>query len=222
MGIKYGPLPPVVLPGAAVWYDYMDPACYTNNALTATNLGTSTITAVIPTQWDNSSGHLLCTNNDATFAAASGQIETDNSSWEWWWLPNPAITGTNQGLWQSTGWGNPGPGIQLHCFDGPVGYPIDLYVRGSSHTGWEADSSIPHAWTHIVITYEGTTATLYINGVEFQSGTVAAIIDGTGGTWGLPFNIGGSYMDIWRIYHSVLTEPEVLNNFNAEKSRFGL
>ena len=210
----------IVRENLAVNYDFMDPDCYTNNATSATNLGTSTVTATLPAAWSNSSGHLLCTDADATFSGDSGQIETDNSSWEFWL--KPTVDGTN-GLWQSTGWGDPGPGIQLHWIDTPAGTPMDIYVRGGSYDAFEAQESLPEdEWTHVVITYEGTTAKLYTNGTLFQSGTVTAISDGTGGTMGNPHGMGDTYMDIWRVYHKVLTAGEVLQNYDAEKHRFGI
>ena len=53
----------------------------------------------------------------------------------------------------------------------------------------------------------------------------------TAGNTATGFMIGGSYgyattggydpaWDILRVYHSVLTEAEILNNYNVEKSRF--
>ena len=113
--------------------------------------------------------------------------------------------------------------------------PTSLYIRGGGiTTNFDVrpfgDYIHYNTWTHFVLTYEGTLCKIYINGVFQVSGAVDAI-SSAGGSTG--FRMGGvygwrkigsdnAYWDITRIYHSVLIEAQILNNFNVEKSRFGL
>jgi len=218
MGVIHGPLPPTVIAGAAVWYDFMNPECYTDGATSATNLGTLSVTATIPAAWTNASGHMAPSVADATFVGTN--IDTDNSTYEFWLWP----TNLQDGLYQGATWGNPGPGIQLHWVDMSVpGSPMDMYIRGSSYAAYHAQYClVQNAWNHIVMTFVGTTVTLYVGGSLFGSGTIDTIIDNSSTILGPPYHLDGNYLDIMRIYHSVLTPAEILNNFNAEKSRFGV
>jgi len=86
-----------------------------------------------------------------------------------------------------------------------------------------------NTWTHIVATSNGTTTTIYTNGTTrttTRSGTTGNIIS----TNSQPIRIGrradGAVMPgsiaIVRIYNRVLSSNEVLQNYNFEKSRFGL
>jgi hypothetical protein len=88
--------------------------------------------------------------------------------------------------------------------------------------------SIPqnNSWHHVVLTYSSTTGTrIYIDGT--LSGT--AVNNNTNISAGTEFSIGRGEavvhtgnIAIFRWYSSVLSATDVLQNFNAEKSRFGL
>jgi hypothetical protein len=86
-----------------------------------------------------------------------------------------------------------------------------------------------NTWTHIVATSNGTTTTIYTNGTARTTtrfGTVGNIVS----TNSQPIRIGrradGAVMPgsiaIVRIYNRILSSNEVLQNYNFEKSRFGL
>ena len=222
MANSYGPKS-IVTDNLSLYYDFLNSRCYTSGATTATNLGSLNVTATIPAAWAISSGHLAPSATDATFSSPSGiYIDKDNSTYEFWLYP----TNLQDGLIQTSTFGASGPGIQLHWVDtggGGAGSPMDLYIRGSSYTAYHAVESITqNSWNHVAITFSGTTATLYTNGSLFGSGTVTAIVSHNSTQLGPPYHLNGNYLDIWRIYHKVLTAGEVLQNYNAQKSRFGL
>jgi hypothetical protein len=87
---------------------------------------------------------------------------------------------------------------------------------------------------HLVATYNGSIMRIFINGIESGSGnsTSGNIESNTqrlaiGVRYGTVFSgLGSSYltgnMYINRIYNRALTATEVLQNYNANKSRFGL
>lgn len=106
-------------------------------------------------------------------------------------------------------------------------------------TGSFAAGSAPlDTWIHIVGTYDsqvaGTNQFLYVNGVVV--GSSATVMSGSYGTGtSRPFALGSNveatvvnnncfngYINIARIYGKALSSGEVLQNFNAQRSRFGV
>lgn len=82
-----------------------------------------------------------------------------------------------------------------------------------------------NAWHHIVATYDGTTLSLYRNGVFSSSVASTGIISNTSKTLTIA-NRGGNYFDgrvaLSNIYSKALTAAEVKQNFNALRGRFGI
>jgi len=88
-------------------------------------------------------------------------------------------------------------------------------------------------WKHIVVTRVGLTLKMYINAVEQTLNVVQNIgsgndISGTS-TWRSGDHGGGNGIfsfdgstSIYRLYNKSLSSTEVTQNFNADKSRYGL
>lgn len=86
-------------------------------------------------------------------------------------------------------------------------------------------------WVHITVTSDGTTAQAYKNGVQFGSPSNPITTLSTGDSTRV-LNIGrintftqqywNGNISIVRIYNRCLSSTEVLQNFNAQKSRYGL
>ena len=84
-----------------------------------------------------------------------------------------------------------------------------------------------NSWNHIVCTYASGTKRIYLNGIQVG---VATGLTGTISTNANGPRIGahssGYYLDgeiaASRVYNKALTAAEVLQNYNAQKSRFGL
>jgi hypothetical protein len=79
-------------------------------------------------------------------------------------------------------------------------------------------------WHHIIATYDGTTLKHYINSDEVNSQSVTGSITTNATTMNIGSNnTGGETMSIDidepRIYNRALTEAEVLQNYNAGKSK---
>ena len=86
-------------------------------------------------------------------------------------------------------------------------------------------STIADTWYHVVGTYDGTTARIYLNGEAVASGSRTA------GSNSVPFRVGASPRganynngDIARafIYSRALTASEIQQNFVALRGRFGI
>jgi hypothetical protein len=84
-------------------------------------------------------------------------------------------------------------------------------------------------WYHLSYTLvggAGSTVTMYLNGVSQGSGTYnTGLATGTGllyimGDQGSEISSG--FCPIARVYNRVLTSTELLQNYNAQKARFGL
>ena len=80
-------------------------------------------------------------------------------------------------------------------------------------------------WVNFVITFDNGTVTHYVNGTQGTSTTLA--LTGQNPTQNLQYGIvGWNYYEgkfaNGNIYNRVLTASEVLQNYNATKSRFGL
>jgi hypothetical protein len=88
---------------------------------------------------------------------------------------------------------------------------------------------VNNQWNNVVATWDGTNKRIYVNGVlratsATLSGTVTqnttgAAFIGIYGGGGYPFN---GRISQTQIYNRALTAAEVLQNFNATKSRYGL
>jgi len=101
---------------------------------------------------------------------------------------------------------------------------------GQSFTSTGALSS--NTWYHITCVYEGDsnntsgTARIYINGVENNTASLNANRTGQNQTSNFVLGLWDGYLTgniaLSRMYNRVLTSTEVLQNFDATKSRYGL
>jgi hypothetical protein len=107
-----------------------------------------------------------------------------------------------------------------------TGGGISLYIR----SGIRASTGTIVADTncYVVGTYNGSTASVYVNGilVNSQSTSVEAIPTGVNFqigkyTFDSPRNFAGNIFNT-QVYNRALSAQEVLQNYNATKTRFGL
>ena len=105
---------------------------------------------------------------------------------------------------------NNSAGIRFHVTASPIDYNSAI---------------VANTWYHVVGTYDGTTARIYLNGEAVASGSRTA------GSNSVPFRIGASPRganynngDIARafIYSRALSASEIQQNYIALKGRFGL
>jgi hypothetical protein len=105
---------------------------------------------------------------------------------------------------------NSSAGIRFHVTSSSINYD---------------SSTVADTWYHVVGTYDGTTARIYLNGEAVASGSRTA------GSNSVPFRVGASPRganynngNIARasIYNRALTASEVKQNFNALRGRFGI
>lgn len=160
---------------------------------------------------------------------------TTSLSFEAWAFKNDWLDTTNQRILSKTQVG----GYQLSMNEGslvPVGsIGISCYYGGAYRSVYVANSTISSGWNHFTGTCDGRYLKFYINGsnvgtYDLGSQTVIAysvnnslLIGAEPGSGSTP---DGQYftgnISIVRIYNKSLSQSEILQNFNAQKARYGL
>jgi hypothetical protein len=112
-----------------------------------------------------------------------------------------------------------------------IGTNTSFYFRFSDGTTSQSSPTITNAnlsvgsWGHIVGVLDTSTIRLYLNGVEIATPTSRTINPKANND---PFYIStptyalSGSIAISRIYNRALSPQEILQNYNAQKSRFGL
>lgn len=118
----------------------------------------------------------------------------------------------------------------INSVDGGNTFAMHWANQTSNSRLYNWNGSVPNnSWSHLVGTYDGSTSRAYINGTQVdswsQTGTIpdATYVIGTYGgalTDGV-HNFNG-LIAVARIYNRGLTSSEVVQNFNAQRDRFGL
>jgi len=93
--------------------------------------------------------------------------------------------------------------------------------------GSTSASSSPGNWRHIIATHDGTNRIMYANIESVLNDTNVVTGQNTTSNVSIGAYHGGSYasigaIPIYRLYNRALTQSEITQNYNAQKSRFGL
>tara|TARA_R110002074_G_scaffold400447_1_gene595929 strand:- start:4 stop:1137 length:1134 start_codon:yes stop_codon:yes gene_type:complete len=94
------------------------------------------------------------------------------------------------------------------------------------YTMTDTDAVESDTWAHFMITHSGTSAIMYKNGVQSATATMGNLHWTNANNLLIGYRANSEYwkgdISIMKIYDRALTSAEVLQNFNAIKSRFGL
>ena len=127
--------------------------------------------------------------------------------------------------------------VQKYNYSTNSGYGLELFSSGiaalcrnggSNYLSVSVSSYPANNVYHMIFTLSGTTQTLYINGVSVatNSGGAAPSLSGTALTIGNRSNLSGTYFGgnvyLTKFYNRALTAAEVLQNFNAYRTRYGI
>ena len=126
--------------------------------------------------------------------------------------------------------GPPGLGGFVVQQNAPVGVNSFYFAwwTGSGFDFCYFQVPLTNTYFHLVITKSGGSAIVYIDGVSSFTGSGSSYLDGVGRTMRIGNNVAGYSRHIkgsigeFRIYDKALTSTEVLQNFNAQKNRYGL
>lgn len=228
VGGTYSTLVPVA--GAVLWLDAGNPASYPGLGSTWTDLVAAKAFTLYnnPTYSSNNGGYL-------EFDPASSQWADATS------LPSSLTTWTVEAWHYYAGTNNNGsPCIVTEAYaGGPINYTVGNCTDSSPNLQvgyWDGSSFHPTPqgtvltagqWYQVVGTFDGTANRLYLNG-GFVSSTATTSAAQSGGAgirlmrrWDADQYWGGR-LGIVRIYSAALTAEQVTQNYNANRSRFGI
>jgi hypothetical protein len=195
-----------------------DVTSYPGSGTTWTNLVDNTNYTINNGTFDSGDGGSIVFNGSSTFVAiGSPLLSGTNYTMEAW--VNASVLGGGRNILSSASnvfWAN---GTTL---SGGVGGSFSLVTSTSFPT---------NVWKHVALTFNDTTntMTLYINGVQVSQNTSVAqsYVSETLRIGSHFFN--GNPVSFWngkiaevRIYDAELVTIEILDNFNATKSKYGL
>jgi hypothetical protein len=112
----------------------------------------------------------------------------------------------------------------IHWRYDPSNTGVDISSTFASDYFVSGTEFVLNTWYYVGVTKNGATATAYVNGTTVGSNTVSN--PKTAGTAAVIINEGYTNplnnVNFLTVYNRVLTSSEVLQNYNALKSRFGL
>ena len=226
---------PIVDTSLMVWVDAGQTASYPGSGATWTDLsgnGKNYTLTNTPTYSSTTNGGVI------TFAGASSQYATTATT-----LFNSTTFNTyTMNLWvYPTGAGNfvqvngqttPNSAYHYSAIEISAGGTIKLgQWTGASVTVIATSIQSLNAWYNLVITYNGTTATAYVNGVSVGSTNIGWSSPGANTFMALmaidATNMGtGAYasgsLGAFMVYNRGLIADEISTNFNALRGRYGI
>ena len=107
-----------------------------------------------------------------------------------------------------------------YCGDGS---PLGGFYRRNGHQAVCQPSPLPtNTWTHLSVTYNGSTLTLYRNGVAVATSTVSGTLSPTTGTLQIGASQFGEYfkglIDEVRIYNRALSATEIQTIYQQDSA----
>lgn len=226
-------LPDITTSNLVLWYDPGFKTSYPGTGTAITNLASTSLAGAM--------ANLSYTYPYFTYNGSTSQVTiTDNTLLE-----------PGSGNWTMEAWinqtGNSGSQVVLGKFDpgglsADVSYSIrtsgsSIYAQIGDGTGTYINSttySLPlNTWKQVVYVFKtGATKTLeaYVNGVSIGSvnHTLSSILNTSANLYLGSYN-GGEYsqyfngkIGVTRLYNAALTSTQVLQNYNSDKSKYGL
>ena len=215
--------PSIVTSGLSMILDSGYIPSYPTTGTTCTDLSGKGLDSSVPVNTYSSTNSGIFNFNGTTTSlnTSTGYPSTNTLTYQMW--VKPTALGGLVGLITFGGWA---VGYVHFMFNGAN---IDFAMNNNSPTDQVFGYTFStNTWYNIAVTYDALakTVSLYVNG-SFSS---TLTYDGTGATSQQPLQIGmwsgGRYftgsMGPISIYNRVLSATEVLQNFNAFRSRYGL
>ena len=197
--------------------------------------GSNSITAVI--EYDATDTNTFEFNGSSSYLGLASNFMSGKTSgsWEFWCYPDTVPpSGQYHQLYvqESSQW------MALYNFSGGIFFGLDLQKSG---VGWfdgsggsatgattlSAGDITAGSWYHVAYTWTGSTAKVYLNGVETASVSTGSVDTLSAGA--APREIGrrGTSTTAWdgkiataKVYERALTASEVKQNYNALKSKY--
>jgi hypothetical protein len=234
MAFSYSPK--IVTEGLVLYLDAANPYSYVSGSLNWNDLSRSQISGSLQNNPGYNSGNggsiVFDGSNDFVDLGNSSNVTTFTSlTINTWVKPVTLPLSFNQGrviirgddsyrlYWYDNGGGT---GNKLYFFSSHIG-EIGL----DNSVGYLTSNFTTNVWYNITALYNGSQTQLFVNGSLVATSTgKSGTISGTnnillGKSNGNEYYLNGSMASI-QLYNRALTQTEVLQNYNAQKSRFGL
>jgi hypothetical protein len=228
-------------------YVYYDPTTsYSGSGSTLTDLSGNGKNGTLfnsPTYTSGAGAYFTLNGTNQSISTPNlffGLVGSELTTVEVWVYP----TATNGAVFsdasqQGNATGYHASGGAFHTFGPSQRYQVGFWDAGSGVNGVVAGTgSYLNSWKQLVRVYNGTTCSSYLNGVAGASSNITWTTpreNGNGNNWFVNFGytetttFGGitagwftGRIGVIRIYYAALTAAEVLQNYNATKSRYGL
>jgi hypothetical protein len=218
----------IVTDGLVFAYDAADTNSYPGSGTTWYNLATKTSNGTLtngPVYSSDNAGHISFDGANDIINGPSGVTWFTNTSFtiEGWIRPDTSPP--SQQVWFAAVGPTGGGNKNMH---------LRIYSNGTLRFGYYADdlNSTSGAvtfgtWNHVVWSYDysGDTSKIYSNGSEVGSGAQGPFNDTSAtvylGLWQVSQPFKGD-IAVGKVYTKTLTPGEILQNYNAQKTRFGL
>jgi hypothetical protein len=99
---------------------------------------------------------------------------------------------------------------------------------GSTNQDWNNITQVSYnTWNHVIMNWEGTTLSIYINTIPYSTiktgvtTPIGTLLRVGSAVWSLERYYKGK-IPLVKVYNRALTPSEVLQNYNATKTRFGI
>jgi len=214
------------------------------SSLSILNLDASSYNPLLPFSWIDFNGHVGTLVNGVNYNSSNGGNMQFDGTNDYVMFPNETNLDSQTITMESWFWLEGTTNQEAFLFEkGNVNtqyssffYYLDAFyfrTQGLSNVDLSFTTSsyiTANSWYHIVCTYGAGTKTIYVNGVQVAqvtgvTGTIPT--NSTGLFLGAYYNYGSidytlnGKIAISRVYNISLTQTEIQQNFNAEKTRFG-
>jgi hypothetical protein len=223
--------PPIVTNGLSLHIDFSNPKSYAGTGATVLDLSGNNYSGTSFNSPTYFSGYLSFngTNQYLSFPAASSGSTTGNFTFGGWYNNGASVVSGRNFLFR----GNDGSGNGQSFVIGVVGSNPNLGVVTTVPSTIQISANdptttfIPNRWYYLIGTWvNGVSLKLYVNGIlkattlttntSLRTSTIGWVI-GKNSTTYYPL-----YTATTSVYNRALSDTEILQNYNATKSRFGL
>jgi hypothetical protein len=220
--------------GLITWYDYAY-GSYPGSGTSLTDLSGNANTGTLqgtPT-FNTTNGGTFTLNGTSQYISTTTSYANPPANTICIWFNTTSVAGHKVVGLENTITGTAATAYDRQIYVGTNGLAYGGVYDTAIHTAISNAAVNNGAWQHSVLTYSGTLAILYINGVaQTTTATTTSTQNFTG-----YYRIGSYKLTSWtngvdgyfagtigpfQLYNRVLTAAEVSQNFNAERGRFGI
>jgi len=217
--------PKIVTNGLVLSLDAADKNSYPGSGTTVYDLSGNNLTGTMTNVTWNSAGYFVYGGTSNVISLIGVDDFESAGAVEIWLYPT-----AEGGIFsRSTGgsWAN--ERYVIHMYSNTTNHPKLTLSNGSSYETEECPTALTlNSWSCLTVTHSGSTILWYINGAYQGSDTTSITPEMTGVTTrlgqvqGLSPNDFTGNISICKIYNRVLSQIEISQNFNAQRSRFGV